>query len=406
MIIRVKKQVSFENLMFTLALLCVSSYAFLEHTSIAIPIFSALKLPLLYVGAVCVLSQINLQIRNFAKVKYFYVWVLVISLILMLLVSLYINRNPMIGSMPLRTTIRLILYLLELFTLMIWCAEKARSQYVINFLYTYLLVLAIVTDVFLLTKIVTFRNGGYEAYLVGTKFSVAYLHMNLLAFWMLKRKNENTNKVSKINWILALSLVGISAYVDCLTGVLGAIALLLILQWMKSQYLSKLLRLTSPRVLLAALVGTIVFAIVAQQIIAIPVVSYFISSILDRSLTLTGRTNVFEMFGKKMYLFWLWGCGVGNGNAAATRLFGYDNTQNAILQWLLQTGIFSTALLIGLMLYIFHQLSRSNKQEKVLPLVVLIYVYIIMGMVETTFNMSFIMWFAIIFMLVNEKQKQ
>ena len=106
-----------------------------------------------------------------------------------------------------------------------------------------------------------------------------------------------------------------------------------------------------------------------------------------------------------MNLFWLWGCGVGNGNAAAIWLFGYDNAQNAVLQWLLQTGVFVTGLLCGLMLVVFHQLSRSNKQEKVLPLVVLIYVYIIMGMVETTFNMSFIMWFAIIFMLVNEKEK-
>lgn len=403
--IRIRRRFPIADLMFTVALICISSYAFLEHTTISIVAFSALKLPLLYMGAICILSQSNLLLSTFLKRKYFFVWMLVLSLCLVLMISMYVNRRPLVGSIPIRTTVRQVLYLWELFALMIWAAERGESQFVISFVYMYLLILTIVTDFLLLTKIIVFRNGSHESYLVGTKFSVSYLHMNLVAFWALRNRSENTYRITKINVFLAIALVGISLYINCLTGVLGATAMLVFMHWCRSKRTQKILRLTSPNVLTIALIGNVVFAFTARQIMTIPVVAFFVSSVLGRSTTLTGRISIFEMFGDKINFFWVWGCGVGNEHAAASWLFGYDNAQNAFLQWLLQAGIVATVLLCGLMLFIFRQLSRSNKQEKVLPLVVLVYVYIIMGMVETTFNMSFIMWLAVIFMLVNEKQK-
>ena len=313
-------------------------------------------------------------------------------------------KEPVVGSTPVRTTTRMILYLMELFALMIWCAEEGRGRFVIKFIYYYLLVLAIITDFLLLTQIIIFQNDNHVSYLVGTKFSVSYLHMNLLAFWALRREEEDMQKRSRINVILAIALVGISVVVNCVTGVLGALAMLYFLRRSNVKHRIRFLRMSSPSVLILMLIGSVVFPVIAGQIISIPVVTRFITSVLGRSNTLTGRLNIFEIFGDKMEHFWLWGCGIGNGNAAALWLFGYDNAQNAIFQWLLQAGMFATVFLCGMMAQVFRQLAGSEKREKVFPLIVLIYVYIIMGAVETTFNMSFIMWFALIFMLINENE--
>ena len=402
--IRIRKHFPVTDLLFTVALICLVSYALLENVTISIGAFSTYKLPILYLGAVCILSQINLQIRNFTKKKYFFVWMWVLALCAVLLVSLQANRDPVVGVTPIRTTIRLVLYLLELFALMIWCAEEGRGRYVIKFIYYYVLVLAIATDFLLITKTIIFKDGNHESYLVGTKFSVSYLHMNLLAFWALKRQDDHTQKHSRINVVLAIALVGISVILNCVTGILGALAMLFFLRRSNSKYRVKFLRMSSPSVLILMLLGSVIFPVIAGQVISLPAVSRFITSVLGRSNTLTGRLNIFEIFGDKMGNFWFWGCGVGNEYATSTWLFGYDNAQNAIFHWLLQAGVFATGLLCGIIVLVFRQFSQSTKQKELFPLVVLIYVYIIMGTVEITFNMSFIMWIALAFMLVNEKK--
>ena len=88
-------------------------------------------------------------------------------------------------------------------------------------------------------------------------------------------------------------------------------------------------------------------------------------------------------------------------------MFGYENVQNAFLQWVLQVGLFATGALAALMVQIFRHLrkKRMRNQSRVLPLVALIYMFIILGTIETTFNMALILWFMLAFMLVNEKQQ-
>ena len=63
--------------------------------------------------------------------------------------------------------------------------------------------------------------------------------------------------------------------------------------------------------------------------------------------------------------------------------------------------------MLALFVQVFRQLKHSNgeKRELVMPLVILVYLYVIMATIETTFNMAFIMWFALIFMLVTERRE-
>ena len=60
-------------------------------------------------------------------------------------------------------------------------------------------------------------------------------------------------------------------------------------------------------------------------------------------------------------------------------------------------------LLVLLMLMIFRQRSKLGAFKKSMPLVILIYVYILLGTVEITFSMNFLLWLGVLFMQVNEK---
>ncbi len=407
--LKLRNRFSMEKLLLFMAVFCIASFALLEHMSITVPLFSAVKWPLIMAGGVCVLTQINLIIKSFMKKKYFFLWMVMLALCIVLLFAAYQNRNPEIGEPPLRNTLRTVLYLIEMLMLMVWVAEKGYGQYLVRYLYRYVLIVVLITDVLLFTGLRKYYAGSHEAYLIGTKFSVAYMHMNLLTLWVMQNNTKLRVKQFSRLWmcLAAVFLCTVSLRVSCMTGVIGCVMLFICLFLVKSPKSQRRLRmLKSPSVLTIALMASLAFAFVSEMLISIPAVNYFVTEVLGRSQNLTGRTNIFNIFGDKMAGHWLYGYGLGNQNAAATELFGYANAQNAMLQWILQGGVLVTAALVIFMYQIFKQLNRAENYRKVMPLVVLIYVYIVLGTVETTFSMSFLLWFGVIFALINEVPKQ
>ena len=406
--IRIKVQWRFplENIMMTVALFFVASYALLEHVSIPIPLFSTLKSPIVYMGGICILPYFFKIFSSLRKKKFFYIFLMTLLMFAFLGLSAYFNRDTMFGYSPARITLRFILFWLELFLLMVWVAETGKGDFVIRFLFWYVLILVAATDFLLLTKLVVFSDGNHAAYLVGTKFTVAYLHMDLLALWFVKNNGTfHFWQKSKVLAILLMCIIlGVSVYINCITGLLGCIVLMWLFASMDAPVQKKLLRLNSPLLLFLVLIASVVFPFIAQSIVSIPAVKTFLEDVLGRSSTLTGRINIFELFVRRMEDNWLWGYGFGNGNYIAQAIFGYANAQNAILDWIMQAGVLATGGLLGLILMIFRQLSKTSETAEIMPLVALIYVYVIMGAVEITFGMTFFLWIAVVFMRINESK--
>ncbi len=400
-----KPRFSLEKLLLFLTIFCVSSFALLEYVSISIPLFTLVKWPLLYLGGVCLISQINMLIRTFMKKKYFYIWITLLLLCGCLLLSGTSNRNTASNINVMRSTARTICFLIELFALMIWVSEKGYGKFFVNFLFRYVLLLVIATDVLVFTKLIVFRDGSYESYLVGTKFIVAYLHMELLTLWFLKSGiGINIKNIPRILLIAASAyLVIISIRVQCMTGVLGCVALFVCFMLIDRPSRKGLRVLNSPGMLLLSLAFCLIFPFVSELIVSIPAVNYFVVEVLGRNENLTGRIEIFQLFGKRMEDHALFGFGMGNANLAAKTLFGYANAQNAFLQWILQAGFLTTAAMVLLIVTVFVQRSRTRQFKKTMPLVILIYIYILLGTVETTFSMNFIMWIGLLFALTNEK---
>ena len=408
--LKIKTRFTLDELFVALAIFCVVSYALLEHVSVTIPLMSMIKMPLMYTGGICIMTQYKLLLNNVMKRRYFFVLLTLFIFCLMLVWSMYANRNPDIGTSPVRHTVRLILFLVELFALTIILAEKCMSMKMINCLYFYMAVLIILTDFLLLTGIVRFNPGKHESYLIGSKFTVAYLHMNFLVMWVMRRQRMKMSVRLPMRRIviLAIFMLLVSVRVNCMTGVMGCVALVGLFMLMETPRSIKLMRFSSPVILLLFFIASVLISFIAEEIVSIPFVSYLIEDILGRDPTLTGRLNIYLQYADRVKGHWLSGYGFGNGNAVSLALFRYENTQNAILQWVIQVGIPTACVLLFLMLRIFHQASfvNSKKLMEIMPLIVLVYLYVILGSVEITFNMNYIMWFAMIFMLINENRQE
>ena len=405
--IKLRKNIALNTVLLYIGFFCVAAYALLEHSSISISAISTIKIPLLMVGGVSLLAQIKIVSKVLLRKNYFYVLLSVCMMSLLLTCVMIPNMDSSVGDSPLRRTFRMVLYMAELFLYMIVMAETGRGKQVVDFLFWFLLILVIINDVLMFSGVIHFRSGRFETYMVGTKFNVAYLHMNLLTMWFVREKRRLRKvKFVGIKILMAsLLIIAICIRVDVMSGVLGCIALIVLFVLSGKPKGKKLIKMASPEVLVLTIALSIVFAFVANWVINIPAIRYVVEEVFKRDTTITGRLNIYEEFAANMQGHWIVGYGLGNGNVVATRLFGYENVQNCVLDWVLQVGVFATGALLALNVVVFRQLSRRRGQALVssMPLVSLVYMYIILGMIETTMDMSFFLWLALIFMLVNEK---
>lgn len=391
-----------------MALFCVVTFALLEHASISIDAVSRIKLPLMLLGAVCLLTQLQPIARALKKRNYFYAFLTLAVMSILLLWSMLLNWNATLGGSPAMRTVRLILYLLELFLVLMLFAENGKAQQVVNFLFWYSLILVLLNDALMFSGVVSFGSRKYETYLIGTKFNVAYLHMNLLVLWFMRSKRGlRRQRFIKLKVLTAaVCIVAICLRVEVVTGLVGCLVLVLLMALVETPKGRKLFRLASPTMLSLVMGISVAFVFVAVAVLDIPFVRTVVEEVFHRDVTLTGRVEIYQQFVENMQGHWLAGYGYGNGNAVSVALFGYENVQNGLLQWVLQVGVPATAALVALVLQVFKQISRRRVKNlaKILPLVALIYMYVILSMVETTVDMAFVMWTAVIFMFANERQ--
>jgi len=398
---------SLNDMLMNIAMFCVVSFVLLEHASVSVKAVSMLKTPLMYLGAICLFLQIFYFAKRLKKKRYFYIFTAILLLIVMLFMAAKNNEKPKLGDSPMKDTVRVVLCILEMFLLMVWVAETGKTKKLLDFIFYYMLILTVITDILLFTQLVTFTDGRFETYLVGTKFAVSYFHMNLMVLWYVRNRGrfQSDKKARRvIYWGMPVALLT-TIRVDCISGALGCLILFVLLLIMDKPIQKRLLKLSSHWVLLLAFLVSVLFPFIAETILDIPVVTFLVENILGRDNKLTGRLNIFQAYAREMRDHWLWGYGYGNGNIAAVTLFGYANAQNALLHWALQVGIPATVCLVLLLVLIFRQLFKSSEKSRSMPFVALIYMYIILGMIETTFSMTFIMLFAIIFMFTNERKQ-
>ena len=407
--LRLPRSFTVSGLLIFVALFCVSTFAFLEDMSISIVSFSMLKLPLMYVGFGCLVLQLKTISRCLFKKNRFYTLLALVILCILLGIVMLLNLDAQIGESPLRYTVRLLLFLVEAFMLMIVIAETGRGHLALRFLFWYLLVLVLVNDVLMFTKWITFTDGKRESYLVGTKFSVSYLHIYLLMTWMMCQKYRKIR--SSLPWwlvlLIAAAVVFVAIRVDCMTGVLGCILLVALTMFMENPKWMRWIRVTSPWVLLAAILASVIFAFVADAITEIPLIKFVVEDLLKRDTSITGRTNIYGMYAGNMEGHWLAGYGYGNANEVAVELFGYQTMQNGLLQWVLETGIPSTVCLVILIMQVFSVINRATgeRRRRMTPLIALAYTFIALGTVEANYNLAFLMWIAAAYMVATEKSK-
>ena len=127
------------------------------------------------------------------------------------------------------------------------------------------------------------------------------------------------------------------------------------------------------------------------------IVQDFIVNTLGRSLTLTGRTRIYNKLPELLYKRLWTGYGFGSSYEICMQYGSFPNTQNGIAEWVLQVGLPATVILVVLIYVVIHMLHKSEMSGKAgIPGIFVLYVLAFLASVEVTINLAYFFWLAVL----------
>ena len=323
-----------------------------------------------------------------------YVYIIFIVYLLFLYISSYINRNNHELTNSIANAVsyiaQLIVLSIGLFTA---CQNEHRKWDVLQSLIFFFGIACVLNDILFFPHIEEYKIT--QAYLFSGKFSVSYMHIEWLAFYILGRNlNIDQKSVYKIKiTILFIYSLLICMLVDCSTGIVGLVLLCLFLWIIPNKVIF------NPFIWVISLVSSTSFVIFYDQLLKIGWVKYIIVDVLKRSETLTGRTFIYQNIPLILNDKYTWGYGF-NSDYETWRKFGFriPNAQNGAIHLIIEQGSIALILLICFSFLVLHY---CKSYKKTLPIVTMVYVLTFLGSVEITFTLNFVALFLIIYFWSN-----
>ena len=397
-----------QTILYYTALVCVCVNCMLETMGVSIktPNYDRPTL-LLGFGCVCLLMNDRDVLKKLRGKPYVTMYLFWAVFAVLCAVSSYMCKDIVPVYNPVTKNLLFQLIVFETLCLVMYSLAKNKTRQFVNFIFKMLLGLVILTDLQMFGGI-HYSDGVFETYFIGTKFDLAYMHMNMMAMFFLQLKLGRRGKKDKkiparlLGTFLIINVM-VSLRADCNTGMLGSLLIAAII-FIADRSKRAANRLASVPFFAVMLAVSTLFAYYIFWILEQPIVQYIIVDKLGRSLTLTGRTDIFSAFPEVMKDNWTWGFGFGNSYPVCWSRFGYTDVQNAILQWVLQIGVPATAAMCVMFCVIVRWYSRKRSITTLMPVMALLYVYILLGTVEITVNYNFWLFIMLLLMLSCEDQ--
>lgn len=327
------------------------------------------------------------------KKKFFWVNVILFSFVLLMMMSGVSNYGSLNTVNPLLSSFLISIRIIGLF-LMIEYLTEINQFYSLIVIYSRLTFIFVIFNDIIILIFPTLTSNMEPYYFIGNKFAVIYTHLQLLVL-LLVRKNVEQRNCYKIYIILLAFLTAFMALrVECMTGLTGLIIFI---------SFCILIKVTqnifyNPAVFFASLIVSSLFVIAYEIILRFPLIQNLIISVFNRSLTLTGRTYIYANLFQILKEHWLWGYGYGSSYEICVKYLHFADTQNGIFEWILQSGIFVTACLVILLLVIINLYKKSKeRREYFIPVLALLYTFLVLSSVEITIDMHFIFLLSILF---------
>lgn len=283
-----------------------------------------------------------------------------------------------------------------LFSIIDEISKRSSYEYIVKIFFKIIIVILLFTD---LTILVTRGTGigGTDVlpdYLIGNKFVVSYLHMLFLCIYQASDVfSKNKFKRSFIFILLTCFSIMICGIVDCNTGIIGVMAVFLITVLSQNRIICYILE--KPFIFIVVFVGLTFLLVGSNIILENPFVKQIIVNVFHRSMTLTGRLEMYNITLEAISLKPILGYGINSTYVEDVLSFG--NAQNGLLKMLLDYGYMGTSVFLALCYKSFSRFNKkiiSFKGNKAFS--IFLYAMIICSMVEINISGIFYLGLALV----------
>lgn len=320
-----------------------------------------------------------------------------------ILCSALVNTTKFAGSLITIVRINVIFWFYEYVSM----KEKQKP---VCFLYA---ILGIVYLAITYYYIITYPDKAWRSglvFFIGSKFYVSYIVIFSFLCWLIAEGDKiRTNILLKgLTLIFLFLCYTMVLQVRCSTGIVG---LLLVCAFILGKPFLKIILHKWTVFWTILLISSFIF-ILFSEVTSLGFVRSFIENFLGRNVSMTGRAivynrvfsfifkepifgygynSVYDLFKKTMYL--------GN-NAYAL------DAQNALLEYLLYYGFIGVAVLIGIFYVCFNKPKYKGEiLNRDYYAYVGVYVMVMLGSVEITYNMIFFTFLAMIYSQKQVKER-
>ena len=249
-----------------------------------------------------------------------------------------------------------------------------------------------------------FGGEWWTSFFLGTKFDVGYMHLFFIATLFSAFFQKQTENYGK--YIVFIALIGLTVYstvfVDCNTGIVsvGMFLIFFIIARKRYSFFIK------PQVFSITLVSTVLFVVIYSIVLDSPLVKFIVQQVFDRDISLTGRTNIYKLLGSILTNNIWTGYGYGINYSVSKALFNYDNTQNGLMEWILQVGIIGTGFLMLFLYVIFLRISKAKPSAVIIPILSFIYVLTVIAMIEISLDLFYFMAIGLLYGIALDEEKK
>lgn len=231
-------------------------------------------------------------------------------------------------------------------------------------------------------------TGDLDLYFIGNKFLVIYNHMICFSLLLMLYRGKNRKF-----WVTVTSLAAIilSFAFECSTTVVGVIVFFVLM--MTDEFFRPFLR--NKTVLSGTLLISAAFPFLSRSIMSIGIVQNIVTKFLSRTITLTGRVNIYDNLFRVVSINPLWGIGSGGTTAIFRAAVGGANIQNGLWQIVITYGIIGAVLFIMVLLTGMDASKNFKLNFNSYVVIVMMYVFILMGCVEITYGIQLLLFVAI-----------
>lgn len=276
--------------------------------------------------------------------------------------------------------------------------KKRGISRLLDILFGYVAVFFVISNGWII--ITGFKKTAEDYYLIGTKFSTSYL--NILFIVLIFLKNRFYKK--KVNFIGIALLFIYNFYfflrLECSTALIALFLLGVFLLFKLQLY-----KVFSNRLFFGAFyVVLFLFIYFYNLVLSNAYVSHVIVNILGESLTMTGRTYIYQRLPELMTGKWLTGFGSGRTGMILNFYTGCNDAQNGVWQIICENGF------IGFVLYALTSLkmySNSIREKVSCSYYLSIYfvIMLVLGFVEITLDTRLLVLLFIMYLYNDYFQK-